>query len=199
MLRHARQQEAAPNITFYQGDMHRLPHAANKFEVALASFGLNGIEPARVLPEVRRVLQPGGRFIFQEWDQVDEASKLVKETVKAHKVKEASGFLANLRRLGQAPKAWDQLDGGDGVAHLLRQTGFRDVNMTIEQEAIPIEPLAFFKYKTAWAPYQAELGAMPAADRAAVESAVVEQLGKWANSDGHFIWAPKLLRIIARK
>ena len=197
------QQNARHNSTshlaFYQGDMHRLPHRTETFAAALASFGFNGIDPQRVFPETHRILLPGGRLVFQEWGEVEEASKIVKQAVKAHKATQANGFLADLRQLADTPDAWGELEDEEDVARLLRRVGFRQVETLIERAAIPFDPLAFFRYKTAWAPYQAELAAMSAAERSAVQTEVVEQLSQWAGPDGRFIWRPELARFIAWK
>ena len=192
-------QNQALRTAFYQGDMYRLPHPAQTFDVALASFGFNGVDPARVFPETLRVLRPGGRLLFQEWGQVEEASRIVKAAVKTNRVKQAEGFLADLRLLGAAPKPWDKLNDGETLAQFLRQVGFHRVNFWLEQAAIPFDPRKFFRYKTAWAPYQAELNALSEAERAAVEDSVVEQLNAWAEADGRFIWRPQLLRVMAWK
>ena len=187
----------AQNVGFYQGDMHRLPHPANTFAVALASFGFNGVDPERVFREVKRVLQAGGRLVFQEWGEVEEASKIVKQAIKAHKVERAEGFLADLRRLSETLTAWDELNDEEDIARLLGRAGFGEVKILIEREAIPFEPGPFYHYKTAWAPYQAELAAMPDAERTAVETEVVARLSAWAGPDGRFTWKPELVRIIA--
>ena len=193
------QEAQLKNVVFCQGDMHRLPHAVNCFEVALASFGLNGIDATRVFPEVWRVLKHGGRLVFQEWGEVDDASKLVKQTVQAHKVNQAEGFLADLRRLGERKRAWDKLGGPEAIADLLQQVGFSQVRTAIEREAIPLEPLTFYRYKTAWTPYQTELAAMSPPARKTVETTVVETLRSWTESNGRFIWQPELVRMIAWK
>jgi len=192
-------QQHAPNVIFHQADMHRLPYRTDTFSVALASFGFNGVDPGQVFNEVRRILQAGGRLVLQEWGQVDEASRIVKETVKAHRVEQAHGFLADLRVLGQTPRAWDELNDEEDIARLLRRIGFSQVDTFLELEALPFEPLAFYRYKTAWAPYQAELEAMSPQERAAVEIEVIDHLNAWAGADGRFMWKPELIRIIARK
>ena len=187
------------NVAFQQGDMHHLPYRSNTFDVALASFGFNGVDPYRVFPEVHRVLQTNGRLVLQEWGEVDEASKLVKQTVKAHQIQDATGFLADLRLLSSTPRAWDALEDEEDIARLLRRGGFGQVDILIEQEAIPFEPWSFYHYKTAWAPYQAELEAMSESARTAVETKTIDQLRAWAGADGRFMWQPELVRIIARK
>jgi ubiquinone/menaquinone biosynthesis C-methylase UbiE len=195
MVRAARED----HVTFCQGDMHRLPQPDNYFAVALASFGLNGIDPNRVFPEVRRVMKQGGRLVFQEWGEVDDASQLVKQTVQAHKIDRAEGFLAELRCLGQKQRAWDKLGGPEAIADLLQKVGFSRVKTIIEREAIPLEPLTFYRYKTAWTPYQTELAAMSPPARQTVETEALEALRSWTESNGRFIWKPELMRMIAWK
>ncbi len=191
--------DQAENIRLYQGDMHQLPHPSDYFDVAIASFGFNGIDPKRALPEVYRVLKSGGRLIFQEWGAVDEASQLVKAAVKQRKVKDAQGFLADLRLLGATPRAWDKLGDAEQISQFLQEIGFNEVNFTFDQTAIPIEPKTFYRYKTAWAPYQAELGAMSENERAATEAEVLTALESEINADGCFVWRPELLRMTAWK
>ena len=187
------------HVTFCQGDMHRLPQPDDYFEVVIASFGLNGIDPVRVFPQIRRVLKNGGRLVFQEWGEVDDASQLVKQTVQAHKIDQAEGFLADLRCLGQTQRAWDMLDGPEAIADLLQQVGFSRVETIVEREAIPLEPLTFYRYKTAWTPYQTELAAMSPAARKTVEAEAINGLSAWTDASGRFMWQPELVRMIAWK
>ncbi|MEM7345274.1 MAG: class I SAM-dependent methyltransferase [Chloroflexota bacterium] len=186
-------------VTFYQGDMTTLPHPAHSFQVALASFGFNGIDPVKVFPEIYRILEAGGRLVFQEWGTVEAASKCVKQAVKQHKVAEADGFLAELRQLGQTPKPWDTFGDVGPLIDLLQDIGFNPIQISLEKESIPLTPQTFFHYKTAWAPYQAELNAMTAETRAEVEAEVMAHLSPWVGPDGRFLWEPELLRVVARK
>lgn len=64
--------DAAPtNLSFIQGDAHHLPFADASFDVVYGRFILEHVaDPARVLSEIRRVLDPhapgGGRVFIQE-------------------------------------------------------------------------------------------------------------------------------------
>lgn len=187
------------NVAFYQGNMSSLPHPANTFTLALSSFSFNGVDPVRVFPEVFRVLQPGGRLVFQEWGEGDEASKLVKKTVKAYRVEQPEGVLVDFRLLGETPRAWDKLGDAEDIAQFLRQAGFCEVKILRQRAAIPFDPLTFYHYRTAWTPYQAELSVMSADDRARVKTEVTHQLRAWAETDGRFVWKPELLQMTAWK
>lgn len=192
-------QRRSHNVTLYQGDVHRLPHPTDTFSLALSSLSLNNVDPQWVLPEVLRVLQPGGRFVFQEWGIMDEASKIVKKTFKAYRVETAEGTLADFRRLGETPRAWDQLGGADDIAQFLRQVGFSEIKVLHTTAAIPLDPLTFYQFRTAWAPYQAELSAMTADNQARLQAEIISQLTAWAEPDGCFIWQPELLQMVAWK
>jgi SAM-dependent methyltransferase len=81
LIRQARlhSERRGQRIPFRVGDVCRLPFRARSFEGALFSFnGLMTI-PRRslritALREVRRVLAPGGRFVFTTHERVDRAS-----------------------------------------------------------------------------------------------------------------------------
>jgi len=81
MIRKARLHSArrGPRIPFRVGDACRLPFRAGSFEGALFSFnGLMTIPRLTLritaLREVRRVLVPGGRFVFTTHERFDKAS-----------------------------------------------------------------------------------------------------------------------------
>jgi ubiquinone/menaquinone biosynthesis C-methylase UbiE len=189
----------APNINFYQGDIHHLPHPTDTFTLALSSLSFNSVDPTQVSPEVLRVLQPGGRLAFQEWGETDDASKLVKKTIKQYRVEKAEGTLADFRLLGSTPKAWDELGEVEDIAQFLREVGFKDVKFFHTRATVPLKPETFYNFRTAWAPYQAEFAAISVENRSDVKAEILTQLGQWAKPDGHFIWQPELLQMIAYK
>ncbi|WP_069811872.1 class I SAM-dependent methyltransferase [Streptomyces sp. TP-A0874] len=69
-LRHARRMDlanpAAPPVPLVQADAAALPFRDGSFDLACSAFGALPFvaEPVRVLREVRRVLRPGGRWVF---------------------------------------------------------------------------------------------------------------------------------------
>jgi SAM-dependent methyltransferase len=67
-LQHALRLEAASGLPFplVEGDAGALPFRAGTFDLACSAYGALPFvaEPADVLREVRRVLRPGGRFVF---------------------------------------------------------------------------------------------------------------------------------------
>ncbi|HVQ09217.1 MAG TPA: class I SAM-dependent methyltransferase [Allosphingosinicella sp.] len=62
----------APQVTFRQADAQSLPFADAGFNLVLSQFGVMFF-PDRVAAyrEARRVLRPGGRFLFNVWDRIE--------------------------------------------------------------------------------------------------------------------------------
>ncbi|MFQ5567465.1 MAG: class I SAM-dependent methyltransferase, partial [Paracoccaceae bacterium] len=70
--RAARMQGEDARITWTQADALDLPFADGSFDVVLCQFGAMFF-PDRVkgYAEARRVLRPGGRFLFNIWDRIE--------------------------------------------------------------------------------------------------------------------------------
>lgn len=62
----------SPRITWQACDAMRLPFADGAFDCVLCQFGVMFF-PAKVdaFKEARRVLQPGGMFLFSVWDKIE--------------------------------------------------------------------------------------------------------------------------------
>ena len=71
MLDHARAKPALARVTFQQADAQALPFPNESFDAVLCQFGVMFF-PNRVkaYAEARRVLRPGGRFLFNAWDKL---------------------------------------------------------------------------------------------------------------------------------
>lgn len=69
LLEIARARAAAEGLEarFVQGDFHGLDFEDGTFDVVLSVFGVIFGDPPRVLPEVLRVLTPGGRALVSAW------------------------------------------------------------------------------------------------------------------------------------
>jgi ubiquinone/menaquinone biosynthesis C-methylase UbiE len=74
MLDHAAERQGADaRIAWLQADALALPFADSAFDVVCCQFGAMFF-PDRVAGyrEAKRVLKPGGRFVFSVWDRIDE-------------------------------------------------------------------------------------------------------------------------------
>ncbi|MHB0997277.1 MAG: class I SAM-dependent methyltransferase [Elusimicrobiales bacterium] len=62
----ARQANSAPNLKFIVMNVERLDFPDDSFDCVCGSSVLHHLDLARTLPEMRRVLKPGGTFVFTE-------------------------------------------------------------------------------------------------------------------------------------
>jgi SAM-dependent methyltransferase len=73
MLDHAATLGATRPIDWRQADAQQLPFADETFDVVVCQFGAMFFpDKARAFAEARRVLRPGGVFIFNVWDRIEE-------------------------------------------------------------------------------------------------------------------------------
>jgi SAM-dependent methyltransferase len=73
MLDHAATLGAARPIEWRQADAQRLPFADAAFDAVLCQFGAMFFpDKAQAFAEARRVLRPGGVFLFNVWDRIEE-------------------------------------------------------------------------------------------------------------------------------
>ena len=60
-------------VRWMQADAMALPFPENEFDVIICQFGVMFFpDKARAFSEARRVLKPGGVFIFNAWDRISE-------------------------------------------------------------------------------------------------------------------------------
>jgi ubiquinone/menaquinone biosynthesis C-methylase UbiE len=86
MLDFSATQPGAKRVAWRQADAQRLPFEASSFDAVLCQFGVMFF-PDRIAGyrEARRVLRPGGQFLFSVWDRIaeNEFSQIVAEAVTA--------------------------------------------------------------------------------------------------------------------
>lgn len=99
MLEFAKSQGTAREVTWQQADALSLPFADASFNVVLCQFGAMFFpDKVKGFSEVRRVLKPGGSFIFNVWDRIEENhfAQVVTETVAAQIPDMPPDFLARI-------------------------------------------------------------------------------------------------------
>jgi SAM-dependent methyltransferase len=73
MLDHARALGTRRAIEWRQADAADLPFRDAEFDAVVCQFGVMFIpDKARAFSEARRVLRPGGVFVFSVWDRIEE-------------------------------------------------------------------------------------------------------------------------------
>jgi SAM-dependent methyltransferase len=73
MLDHAAALTTANNVIWQKVDAQSLPFPDGTFDAVVCQFGVMFYpEKPRAYREARRVLKPGGRFIFNVWDRIED-------------------------------------------------------------------------------------------------------------------------------
>ncbi len=73
MLEHAARKPGLGAVEWRQADAQSLPFADGAFEAVVCQFGVMFFpDKARAFAEARRVLRPGGCFLFSVWDRIEE-------------------------------------------------------------------------------------------------------------------------------
>ena len=122
MLDHAAARLPSERVTWRQADAQELPFDDASFDVVVCQFGVMFFpDKAKAFREARRVLAPGGRFLFNVWDRIEanEIADLVSRAVAALFPKSPPGFLA------RTPHGYHDL-GAIGAA--LKHSGFSAVH-----------------------------------------------------------------------
>ena len=72
MLDHAAKAGTARPVTFQQADVMRLPFADDSFDAVVCQFAVMFFpDQTGAYAEIRRVLRPGGTFLFNTWDKIE--------------------------------------------------------------------------------------------------------------------------------
>ncbi len=99
MLDFAFRELVAANVAWRQADALRLPFPDEGFDVVACQFGAMFFpDKVAAYREARRMLRPGGRFLFAVWDRIEcnELAHLVSEAVAAAFPGDPPRFLARL-------------------------------------------------------------------------------------------------------
>ena len=73
MLDHASSQLSSTRVTWRQADAQTLPFPDGTFDAVVCQFGVMFFpDQAKAFSEAYRVLKPGGRFLFNVWDRIEE-------------------------------------------------------------------------------------------------------------------------------
>lgn len=172
----------SPKVRFEQADAQALPFADASFNLVVCQFGVMFF-PDRVgaYREARRVLAPGGRFLFNAWDSLEEnpVSRAIAETVAGLFPDDPPSFLHRVP-FGYHDKARIEAD--------LRAAGFAEIDAETVKLRSPVASARDAAIGlTHGSPLRAEIEAHgeAALERAAdAVAATLSRLGHDAGGDG---------------
>jgi len=73
MIEQAKSIEACRPVEWRQADVMDLPFSNQSFDVVICQFGVMFFpDKAKAFAEIYRVLRPGGTFVFNVWDRIEE-------------------------------------------------------------------------------------------------------------------------------
>jgi ubiquinone/menaquinone biosynthesis C-methylase UbiE len=73
MVDHVSGQLSPPRVTWRQADAQALPFPDGEFDAVVCQFGVMFFpDKPQAFSEAYRVLKPGGRFLFNVWDRIEE-------------------------------------------------------------------------------------------------------------------------------
>ncbi len=73
MVDHASSRLSSSRVTWRQADAQALPFPDGEFDAVVCQFGVMFFpDKPRAFSEAYRVLKPGGRFLFNVWDRIEE-------------------------------------------------------------------------------------------------------------------------------
>ncbi|MCB9436743.1 MAG: methyltransferase domain-containing protein [Anaerolineales bacterium] len=188
-------------VGYVQGDAHQLPFADNSFDMVTASFGFNGTNPRRVLPEIARVLRSGGRLCFQEWGGLHWVDDVLRELFEAYGVDddEAPAELVAWRDYLAVENMWyrDFQTEADYREDLPRY-GFQKIKAReYAPVAVPNTLEGLIDYKLAWPMREMELAAMEESARGDFMDELRRRLYEQADGSGTVIYNPLIMRVQA--
>jgi ubiquinone/menaquinone biosynthesis C-methylase UbiE len=121
MLDHAADQISAGRVSWQKADAQALPFPDGAFDAVVCQFGVMFFpDKQKAYREARRVLKPGGRFIFNVWDRIEynEFADLVTAAVADMFATDPPRFLA------RTPHGYHQQQS---VIAEVRSAGFTNV------------------------------------------------------------------------
>jgi len=121
MLDFAAAHTRAANVTWQPADAQQLPCEQESFDAVVCQFGVMFFpDKQKAFAEARRVLRPGGAFVFSVWDRIEanEVADIVARAVAGLFPEDPPDFLA------RTPYGYHDL-AAIGIA--LREAGFEQV------------------------------------------------------------------------
>jgi ubiquinone/menaquinone biosynthesis C-methylase UbiE len=178
MLEVARGRSAAANLSFEPADAQSLPFPAGAFDLVVAQFGAMFFpDKVAAYREVRRVLAPGGAWLFNVWGplEANTGSAAIDRAVGEVLPPPRPEFIA------RTPFGYHDRDA---IERELREGGFAEVTIEqVDKVSPPGSAAALARGMCFGSPLANDLAARPQADRERAVAAAAEAAGR-AEADG---------------
>jgi ubiquinone/menaquinone biosynthesis C-methylase UbiE len=181
-----------PNLSseWHEASGEHMPFDDESFDVVLCQMGLQFVpDKSSALREMRRVLAPKGRLALNLPGPMARLFAIMDEALERHIGPEAAGFVRMVF----------PLDDPKEVEHLLKEAGFREIDVHAERKR-PHLPAAedFLWQYVLGTPLAGPVGQTDDSTRAALEEEVVAQWRAF-ESDGGMTYEQPMVVATARK
>ncbi len=150
---------ALPNVTWQQADALGLPFDDHAFDLVICAFGMMFMpDKVAAFREARRVLRPGGRFLFTVWDRlaVNPVSQVVAEAMVSLFPEDPPRFFERMP-FGYSDR--------ERIRHDARAGGFAQVDLEIVRRETRYDSVALpARGMCQGTPLRNEIEARPGAD-----------------------------------
>lgn len=177
------------NIRFEMLDSRNIVYRGKLFDGAASNLGIPGLGYDRTFQEVRRVLKPGGRFVFSEWPAEPNPSlAAIRELLGMHGTKTPSKELAEVReatRLVRTDPEAKALGDPKAVLRALAIAGFDRREVTTQTFPVRFagpDELVAFSASFGW--YEREFAGMAPEDRRAFDADLAARLEPLTTPEG---------------
>ena len=160
-----------PHIDFKEADVERLPFDDDTFDVVLVNFAIHHFaRPERACTEIRRVLKPGGRFIFAGPIEQFGFGAFIAGLTAHHTMDE----------LPHGP-IYLEATGGD-YEDLVRGAGFSNYNVNVRQLTLHLENLDRL-FQVGWE--MCQLSRLPSTTQEKIRETTLEKAAPYATDNGY--------------
>jgi len=167
---------ASQSINWYEASAEAMPLPDASFDVVLCQMGLQFMSnKAAALQEIRRVLDTGGRVLINMPGPKPTLFAILTEALAQHIAPQAAAF---------ADVVFSFYDV-DEITGLLRDAGFRDINVEARPKRLPLPAPADFLWQYIYStPLVEPISKASAEQRAALEREVCNRWQEFVTADG---------------
>lgn len=182
--------KALTNLRFERMDARSLKLRSRSFDLAVSTFGPVNSARERVVREIYRVLDSGGRFFCVSWGRANAESRAFTETL--NELRRTDPPPLEVRELARAREVIAGLPvnrpGPDRhpLMTQLRATGFQHVRRKVKRITVRFPNVAaYVRYKATWGEYYRDLNRLSRDARRRFDHDVARRLGWRSTKFGH--------------